>query len=308
MSDAEETTIVVPAAEDAANAAEKGANGSKNVAEEAAADLVKQLDAAKAQTARERAAREEAERRARDAETRVGQSEGEARSSTLTAVVNAIEARQGAIETAQAALAAAWAANDFVEASKVNTRIGTLTAELLRLTEAKDFAETQAKKPPVQVRQQPAGDGVEGFIANARLPPRSASWLREHPEVLGKQKKLARAHDEAMEEVGDSGFESPKYFQIIEGIMGVEKKSQPSTEVVDEEHERQPARREVRPGAQEQRRAPAAPPSSGASAGASGRQEVRMTPEMRRAAEISGISEEEYAKNYLAAKRQGLIK
>jgi hypothetical protein len=32
-----------------------------------------------------------------------------------------------------------------------------------------------------------------------------------------------------------------------------------------------------------------------------------MTPEMRRAAEISGVSEEEYAKNWLEAKRQGLI-
>jgi hypothetical protein len=303
--DTDETTIVVPGSEDVAadlNAPSKPNGAAKNVAEDAAADLRRQIDEAKAQTAREKAAREEAERRARAAESRVGQSETEARSSTLTAVANAIEARTGALAAAQAAVAAAWSEGDFTKAAEANTRVGQLTAELLRLNEAKDYAEQQAKNPPRQQIQTGQADGVEGFIQRANLPPKSAAWLRENPKVLDKQAKLARAHEEAMEEVGQSGFESPEYFGIIEKIMGVEKKSQPSTEVEDEEHERRAPVRQ-----QEQRRPPAAPPSSGASAGSRGKEAVRLTPEMRRAAEISGVSEEEYAKNRLELIRQGLI-
>lgn len=261
----------------------------KSVAEEAAADLTRQLDALKSQAARDKAAREEAERRAHAAEARVVQTEGEAKSSTLSAIANAIDARNGALATAQAQLASQWTEGDFVKAAETQTRISTLASELQRLGDAKEAAEAQAKVAPTPARPGPITD-VDEFARKARLPAKSTAWLKEHPEALLKQSKLALAHDVAVEE---AGFETPEYFSLIERYMGFDKK--PALEEEDEQPLRAAARRP-----------PAAPPSASSSA-TRGRVDVRMSPEMRRAAEIAGISEEEYAKNYLLAKKQGLI-
>ena len=296
MSDTDEKTISVPEVEEPTApiapevAASKSREAAKTVAEEAAAELTKQIDALKSQAAREKAAREEAERRAQAAEARAVQTEGEAKSSTMTAIANAIEARNGALESAKAQLASQWSEGDFVKAAETQTRIATLTGELQRLGEAKDYAEAQAKAPPPPpARTAPVTD-VDEFVRTARLPPKSAAWLKEHPEALQRQKRLALAHDVAVEE---AGFETPEYFRIIEKEMGL---SSPSVEVEDD----------APPVRATQRRPPAAPPSSSASA-TRGKVEVRMNAEMRRAAEISGISEEEYARNYLLARKQGLI-
>lgn len=308
MADAEETIVKVSDGESPAVVKTDGDKSktdtqpvvkTKTAAEEAA-ETIKALDAAKAEATKERAARAEAERRATEAENRERQSEGLAKSSTLTALTSGIEARKGARDAAQAALKAAWEAGDFDAAASAQVKIAELTTDLHQLNLAKEHAERVAKEPP----QRREISRTEKFIADRRLPSRSAAWVRDHPEAIDKPSKLAYAHEEAMGEVGQNGFETPAYFAAIERVMGLSK--QPNTEVDGEdEDEPRPARQTQQNG--HQRRPPAAPPSSGAG-NSNGREvSVRMTPEMRRAAEISGITEEEYAKNWLKAKSQGLI-
>ena len=59
-----------------------------------------------------------------------------------------------------------------------------------------------------------------------RLAPRSAEWLRSHPEVVQKIGKLTRAHQDAVED----GYtpESDDYFRFIENRLGID--SEPQSE------------------------------------------------------------------------------
>lgn len=295
------TTVAKPNGADAPDG-KKRSPSADAAAQEAADILKKQLEDERAETTRLRASNAESERRAREAEARAGQSDATAKNSIVGQLTAAIDARTGAREAASAALQAAWEAGDFKEAAKIQVRIADLSAELLQLNAGKAQAEEQAKAPARVERVAPVND-VEAFIERARLPARSASWIREHPTALAEQNLLAGAHDRAMKELGSAGFETPEYFATIERIMGFEKKANGSNDGQDGAADETVT---VRPRT-ESRRAPAAPPSSSAGSQNARAREVRMTPEMRKAAEISGITEEEYAANYLKAKAQGLL-
>lgn len=52
----------------------------------------------------------------------------------------------------------------------------------------------------------------------SRLAPKSAQWLREHPDAVNKIGKLARAHQDAVED--GIPAESAEYFRYIEARLG----------------------------------------------------------------------------------------
>ena len=52
-----------------------------------------------------------------------------------------------------------------------------------------------------------------------RLTPKSAAWLRDHPEVVDRIPRLTRAHEDALED--GLAPESPEYFSYIEKRLGV---------------------------------------------------------------------------------------
>jgi hypothetical protein len=59
-------------------------------------------------------------------------------------------------------------------------------------------------------------DPVEMYAQ--RLTPKSAQWLREHPEVVSKIGRLTRAHEDAVEDGIQP--ESREYFRYIEARLG----------------------------------------------------------------------------------------
>jgi hypothetical protein len=308
----EEAPVAATLGEPIAEQAQQKTRSSPAVeaAADEAAEIIRQQQAAKdAELARLRNANAELERRAREAEARAGQSEATTKNTMVAQISSAIDARTGALSLEKAAFKAAWEAGDSEKLAEIQVRMSTISAELLNLNSAKAQAEWEAKSPPQIQRSAPINE-VEAFIQQTSLPNKSATWLREHPDALSRRARLARAHEEALED--GHGFETPGYFETIERIMGIQsKKANGSSDGQDGAIEEWPVQQREQPRRDlqqtQQRRAPAAPPSSSAGSQGSKARQVTLTAEMRKAAEISGITEEEYAANYLKAKAQGLI-
>ena len=154
------------------------------------------------------------------------------------------------------------------------------------------------KEQPAPTKQvDRTGDPVEDLARTMEKAGagKSASWVRKHPEFARDGKKYAAmlaAHNLAVNQ-HDLPEESPEYFAKVEEILGIN----PATR--HQEHRDDPAPNDQTSTASKATRErtadtppAAAPPSSGSS-----RNAVRLTAAQKEAAQISGISEEEYAKN-----------
>ena len=198
----------------------------------------------------------------------VEQMQGEVVSSQLDTVLTGIAAAETEANAAEAQLAIAIEAGDAAAQARANRAIATATSRLDRLKEAKDDLEQTVKttkKPPGQqqtAQRQPPADPVEAFTQG--MSPRSAAWVKAHPECVTDRKLNARmlaAHNLALAD--DIAVDSDEYFERIEaGIKpagAVEKKPDP------------------KPGADGRRPSSAAAPAAGGSGAGSGEIEVLLT-------------------------------
>lgn len=219
-------------------------------------------------TAAEQAAIE-AQQVAQQASQRAHQLETAVVGSQLDTVVSGIAAAEAEATNAENALITAQEQGDFAAVARAQRAIAKAEARILRLTEAKDDLEEQAQRRPAQPdptrQQQPqrrAGpsDPVEAFIQGNKLTPRSADFIRRHPETTTDPKANARmlaAHNLAVADGVE--IESDEYFRRIEEGISVTKKAEP-------QQQRRPS-------------APAAPAAGGTGGGAlnGGGTEVRLT-------------------------------
>jgi hypothetical protein len=246
------------------------------------ADLQRQLEA-------ERAGRAIAEQRAATAQQEAGQFKTQAEQSQYTAISRALDAANGAAETAEGKYAAAMEAGDYKAAAKAQSEMARIAAQQTQLEAGKAQMEAMRKSPQYQQPQQQRVDpnSFEGRISNAT--PRTQQWLRAHPEAVTDPEKNAEAllaHQRAMK-AGHSP-DSDSYFHFVEQVMGyhVAQQSKPQRQA-----------NQSAPVTQQSRQP----------AGQQTKTTFTMTPKMRELAQLSGVSETAWAKQYLAALKNGDI-
>ncbi len=142
------------------------------------------------------------------------------------------------------------------------------------------------------------GDPVEDLARGMEKEGHQASadWVRKHPEFARDQKKYAAmigAHNVAVNAKGLSP-NTPEYFSAVEEILGIDPatRHEPRSDAAPNGHDVTSSAAKAVQERGADNPPPAAPPSRGTSGNA-----VRLTAAEKEAAQISGISEEEYARN-----------
>jgi len=152
----------------------------------------------------------------------------------------------------------------------------------------------QQPPPPPQEPQQPT---LEDYIAP--LPPRMQGWYRKHPEFAMDPEKAAQVqycHHVARRETGQE-FTDP-YYDRMESMLGIAPRTNGQTQPRPSPAPAAP--RYEAPVRQQRSTVPmSAPPSRDVPSFSTGRPQggpVRLTDKQREAAQFSGVSEEEYAR------------
>ena len=254
--------------------------------EDGIADLQRQLDA-------ERARREAAERMQREAEERERSARIDKDESEIHLVTNAIQTLNRDKEILRANYAQALRAGEFERAASINDEINEAATQLQQLTNG---LEAMKSKPKVQPMPPQPSDPVEAFAA--RLTPRSADWVRAHPEFVKDSRlnrKMIAAHELAVAD--GHAPDTDGYFSAIEQTLNVDRRA---ASAVDEEASSSAAKVVSRRDA-----APAAAPVS--RGGSNRTNVVRLTAAEREMADMMGMKHDDYAKNKIALQKEGKL-
>jgi nitrate reductase alpha subunit len=240
---------------------------------------------------RERQARVEAERRAQQQAAQAHLMTREVEDNQRQMLSSALDMVNSERVMLRSQYAEAMSQGNYAMVAEINDRMNDLAVKANVIEQGRDAMEGQQKqqKQPVQQQQPYAGDPVEVFAA--QLTPRSASWVREHPEFVRDQKlnrKMLAAHELAVAD-GISP-DSDEYFDHVEGTLGVNR-------AADQEEAPKHQRRA----------APAIAPVTRASMNGDGSRPnvVRLSAEQREMASMMGMTPEEYARNMRDLKREG---
>lgn len=243
-----------------------------------------------------------AQRMAQEQSQRAALAEQRAQGSTVSMIDSALEAAQVTAANAKAKFQAALDAADSAAAAQAQEELSDARHNLLRLQEHRAMTAAEVRQPPPQ-RQQPQLNSVDQMASNLVESgyPRSADWLRAHPDWAARGDLLDRIATADRHLVNNKGFvrETDEYFDALENELGMRSQQQQRTPGADYSHV--------------QRRTPpaAAPTSNNAVSLRTGqpmmRSHVPLTPAMREAAELSGMSEREYAKEFEEARVAGKL-
>lgn len=248
----------------------------------------------------ERQARAEAEKRARYAESNASKASQEVQDSNLQLIASAIESVNRSTQMMKRDYAAAMAAGNFEHAAEIQSHMSINAAKLLQLENGRAALEQRIANPATKAPEAPM-DPVEEVAS--QLSPRSAAWVRAHPECVRDRKlymKMIGAHNFAIAD----GYvaDTDEYFAEIERQMGMRK--QPTA--VSQQETEEPSSMAAKPMAKKAP-PPAAPSSRTASNGSGGRNTVTLNAAEREMASIMGMTPEEYAKNKVALKKEGKL-
>lgn len=262
--------------------------------EDAVAELKKRLQ-------EEENARKDAEKRAREAERTATVAKAEVEDANLHLVTGAVETLKRDLSILKSNYKAALAAGNYEEAAEAQEKMNMTSNKLSRLEEGKIQLE---KKPKTEVPPAKSdADAVETFAA--RLSPKSAEWIRKHPECVtdfSKNQVMIGAHTMAMGK--RIPVDTPEYFEFIENALGYSStpKSEPSGD--SEGLQQSSGGRQAASGA-----APAAAPVSrtASSNGSTRPNVVRLSEAEREIADSMGMTYQEYARNKQALQKAGKI-
>jgi hypothetical protein len=244
----------------------------------------------KRQLAEEKAARIQAEQKAHQANRETHRAKSEVDDTNLQLVVNAIDTVNRDLELLGQAHTYALQSGDFDRATKIQREMSANEAKLLQLNNGKEAMENAPRQPEPQMAPL---NPVEDFAS--RLSPRSADWVRKHPEFVRDQRlnaKMIAAHNLA---VADGiPTDTDEYFDAIEETLKVTPK--PAQNDTDDQYAAKAVRRRDA--------APAAAPANRGGQSASSNV-VRLTAAEREMAEMMGMKPEDYAKHKVALKKEG---
>lgn len=186
------------------------------------ADLKKQFGQLTGRLQTVVAHQQQTEQQLAEANQRLQKAETQAVVSQIDTVEGGIAQIDSDLEAAEAAYARAFEAGDGMAAARAQRAMTQAAAQRTELVQARDSLKQAATKqatqqPRQQPRQQASADPVEAVIANSGMSPRSAAWLRAHPECVTDKKLNARmmaAHNLALAD--DVEVDSDEYFDRIE--------------------------------------------------------------------------------------------
>jgi len=252
----------------------------------------------KAKLEKEQIARAEAERRMREHQMATQKAQHEVQDGNLMLIKSAINTVKQSTDSLKANYKAALASGDYDRAVDIQEAMSVNAAKLLQLENGQAALE-QKLANPVQPIQQTL-DPVEQVAS--QLSPRSANWVRNHPECVRDQKlyaKMVGAHNFAVAD----GYvpDSDAYFDFIERSLGYRSAPEQSESVEAAENPQSTAA-SVR---QQRTSAPAAPTSRTASSNNGRPNVVKLTASEREIAEMMKMTPEEYAKNKVLAQKEG---
>lgn len=262
-------------------------------AEDGLAKLKKQLDESEA-------ARVDAERRAREAAEGERQAKTEVQASQLDTIKTGIETATQNKAIYKQEYAAALAAQDFDKAADVQEKMSENAANLLYLSQSK----AQLERAPKPVTRAPV-DQLEEFAG--RLSPKSADWVRAHPEFVRDPKKnrqMLAAHELAT--ARGLAADTPEYFASINRTLDVEPEA-PSRTNGDARHTEVDLDATTDAAAPVRERSPpaAAPVSRSGGGQGSKPRTIRLTAAEVEMAENMQMSPEEYGRHKLALIKDG---
>lgn len=214
----------------------ESANNDIDEREQQLIEIKRQYEEQKRRAEAERNARQQAEQYAYEQSQKAQYAQYDAEGNRLQTYINAIEATEQAASNAERAYADAMASGDYAAAGRAQRAMASAEAHLLRLQNEKSQAEQyieslrtegRVQAPPRQTfePQQSPQDPVEAMAA--RLTPKSAAWLRQHPDAASKVEKLTAAHAAAVQLEGLE-VESPEYFRYVEERLGISQPASPA--------------------------------------------------------------------------------
>jgi len=256
-------------------------------AEDALKNLRAQLDAEKNRAA-------DAERRAQQAQQQAHTAENEVEQTNLQLVNSAIEQVKAFQVNLKANLKHAIANGDVDAQADIYEAMGNASAKLIQLETGKQSMETAPKR---EAPRMAPPDPVEAIAS--QLSPRSAAWVRAHPEFATDQRKFQKmlaAHNLAVND--DIAPDTDEYFAAIEDTLKVRPR-----EPVHAEEPMQDTAKVV-----QRRSSPVAAPVTRTVNGSAPRPGVvRLSAAEREAASDMGMTAEEYAKNKYALQKEGKL-
>ena len=259
--------------------------------EEGIEDLRKKLEEQKNALEAERMARERAEKEAWEARSRAEKASYEVEDTNLTMLKSALGSVERDLHIYKDNMKAAMAAGDYDAVVEAQEQISLNMARKLQLENGVQSLETQLKAP----RKPAIDDPVEALAA--QLTPRSAAWVRSHPEYA-RDPALYRKMIAAHELVVADGIraDTDDYFSTIEDVLRIRKPAPVEAESPMSEASA-PAQR---------RSAPPAAPVSRSTPGTS-KNTVRLSAEEREIASMMGMTDQEYATNKAALIKAGRL-
>lgn len=261
------------------------------------------IDELKSQLEESRNKQRIAEAEAAEARRAAEAASSEAQDTNLLLIDGAIEAVKRDQAVKKAAYRDALQMGDYDKAAEINEQMVENASKVLQLERGKTEYEARARQPK-------NSDVVEQFAS--RLSPRSADWVRKHPEYVTDQRlnqKMVAAHNLA---VADGiKADTDEYFSYVEGILKVE--SSAGVQRAAPKPADPPKREEeaVSDAGKETKRRdspPPAAPGSGRAATNNGNPNViRLTAAERETARDLGMTEKEYALNKAQLIKEGRL-
>jgi len=252
------------------------------------------LDTLKAQLDEERKARQEAQRRASEAEYSAYEAKGEVQDTSLHLVSNAIDTVIQNNNILKANYRDAMAMGDFDTAADIQSEMSSNAAKLLQLEQGKQALENQPRQPAPTPY---VADPVEALAS--QLSPRSADWVRRNPQFATDPRlyqKMLAAHNLAMAD--DIPADSDDYFAAIEDTLRIRRQDN-SDDYDAMADAAKPTQRRSAP--------PAAPVSRSGGGGGSKPNRVTLTAAEREMASMMGMTPEEYGRNKLTLQKEGKL-
>ena len=250
------------------------------------------LETLKGQLETERKARQEAQRRASEAEYSAYAAQGEVQDTSLHLVSNAIDTVLQNNNILKANYRDAMSMSDYDTAADIQSEMSSNAAKLLQLEQGKQALENQPRQPAPTPY---VNDPVEALAS--QLSPRSADWVRRNPQFATDPRlyqKMLAAHNLAMAD--EIPADSDDYFDAIEDTLRIRRQDN-SRDYDAMADAAKPTQRRSAP--------PAAPVSRSGGGGGSKPNRVTLTAAERDIASMMGMTPEEYGRNKLTLQKEG---